>query len=55
VEITYDLLQATASQIEREIEKLGVALGEAWADRLRRAFVRFSEETEVESLDVYPR
>jgi hypothetical protein len=55
VEITYDLLQATATQIEREIEKLGVALGEAWADRLRRAFVRFSEETEVESLNDYSR
>jgi len=55
VENTYDLLQATATQIEREMEKLGVALGEAWTDRLRRAFVRFSEETEAESLNDYSR
>lgn len=52
--ITYDLLQATAGQIELALEEAGARLGEGWGARLRRAFVHCLEETEVDSLEVRP-
>lgn len=51
IDIVYDLLQVTAAQVEDEIGKAGVALGEGWSARLRRAFVDFLEETEIESIE----
>lgn len=54
VTITYDLLQATTEQIEAALQQAGARLGAGWADRLRRAFVHYLEETEVESLEVRP-
>lgn len=50
-EISYDLLQATAEQIERTISEFGVRLGGAWAEKLRRAFVHYVEETELLNLE----
>lgn len=50
VEIAYDLLQVTHEQIETKMAEVGVRLGEGWAERLRRAFVNFEEETQVGSL-----
>lgn len=50
--ITYDLLQATAAQLEAALVQAGVHLGEGWGDRLRRAFVHYLEETEVQNLEV---
>ena len=50
-EISYDLLQATADQIERTIIEFGVQLGGAWAEKLRRAFVHYVEETELLNLE----
>jgi YHS domain-containing protein len=50
-EISYDLLQATAEQIERTITEFGVRLGGAWAEKLRRAFVHYVEETELLNLE----
>lgn len=47
IEITYDLLQATAEHIEAKIEEIGVRLGDGWAERLRRAFVHYEEECEI--------
>ncbi len=55
VTITYDLLQATAEQIEQQIMKLGASLGKEWADKLRWAFVHYLEETEVQSIEERPR
>lgn len=55
LEVTYDLVQATAEQIEQELARVGARLGEGWAERLRRAFVHYLEETEVENLEVRPR
>jgi len=52
--ITYDLLQATAEQIETTLQQAGAHLGEGWAERLRRAFVHYLEETEMESLEARP-
>lgn len=55
VTITYDLLQATAEQLEAKMAEVGVKLGEEWAERLRRGFVHYIEECEVENLEVHPR
>ena len=54
IEITYDLLQATESQIEQVISDAGVTLGDDLMEKIRRAFVHFMEETEVESLEARP-
>ncbi|HED19101.1 MAG TPA: YHS domain-containing protein [Gammaproteobacteria bacterium] len=51
IEVTYDLLQATAQQIESQLESAGAALGKDWGQRLRRAFVHYTEETEVDSME----
>lgn len=55
VEITYDLLLATARQIEEKLEAVGMHLGPGWADQLRRAFVNYEEECEIDSLEVNPK
>ena len=55
IEICYDLLQATAAQIEEKIAEIGVQLGAGWAERLRRAFVHYEEECEIGSLEVDPK
>lgn len=49
--ISYDLLQATTEQIENAIEQSGETLGLAWSDRLKRAFVHYHEETQLENLE----
>lgn len=54
VTITYDLLQATAEQLEARMVEAGVRLGEGWAERLRRGFVHYQEENEVGNLEVQP-
>ncbi len=51
--ITYDLMQATAKQIEIKLGEIGVQLGEGWSEHLRRAFVHYEEELEVGSLEVH--
>ncbi len=52
IEITYDLLQATLQQIEDKLVEIGIQLGDGWAERLQRAFVKESEEIQVESMEV---
>jgi len=54
IEITYDLLQATELQIEKKITEAGVVLGDDLMEKIRRAFVHFTEETEIESLEARP-
>lgn len=54
IKITYDLLQATEEQIEQEIANSGGVLGQNWADKLRRAFVQYMEETEVLTMEARP-
>lgn len=51
--VAYDLLQATAEQIEERLAEVGVQLGEGWPERLRRAFVHYEEECEADSLEVH--
>lgn len=53
VDVTYDLLQATAEQIEARIGEVGARLGEGWAEALRLAFVHYVEECTVGSLEVH--
>lgn len=55
VAITYDLLQATAEQIEARIGEIGLHLGAGWGERLQRGFIHYFEECEVENLEVTPR
>lgn len=52
--ITYDLLQATAVQIEASLQQAGARVGQGWGEKLRRAFIHYLEETEVASLEVRP-
>lgn len=53
LEITYDLLQATAEQIEGAIGEFGDArLGEAWRDRFLRAWIHVEEETIISGMEV---
>ena len=52
IEITYDLLQVTAEQIEAVILACEFPLGEAWRDRVHRAWVHYSEEQTLSSMAV---
>ena len=54
IEISYDLLQSTELQIEIKITQAGVVLGDDLMEKIRRAFVHYTEETEVESLEARP-
>ncbi|MBZ0105457.1 MAG: YHS domain-containing protein [Sulfuricella denitrificans] len=51
VEISYDLLEATAEQIEAQMIVIGVRIGKGWGERLRRAFVHYEEECELGNLE----
>ena len=53
VEIVYDLLEVTEEQVEEKIAGIGLQLGEAWMDHLRRAFIHYEEECEVGNLEVH--
>lgn len=55
IEIVYDLLQATAEQVEEKLAEIGVQLGGAWAEQLRRAFMYYEEECQLSNLEVHER
>ncbi len=55
IDVTYDLLQVTESQIEKNITDADIVLGDDVMEKIRRAFVHFTEEIEVESLEARPR
>lgn len=52
VTLTYDLIQATADQLEAKMVEVGAKLGAGWAERLRRGFVHYMEECELGNLEV---
>ena len=54
ITIVYDLLQATESQIEARITDAGITLGSGLMEKIKRAFIHYVEETEVESLEARP-
>lgn len=51
--IAYDLLQASAEQIEEKLATTGIKLGRGLGERLRRAFVHYEEDCEVGNLEVH--
>jgi len=51
ISVTYNLLEATAMQIEQLLEQEGVKQGAGWAARLKCAWVHYTEETELDNLD----
>jgi YHS domain-containing protein len=55
VRIVYDLLEATAEQIEARLLEAGARLGGDWTDRLRRALVHYTEDCETANLEVSDR
>lgn len=54
LEVRYDLLQATARQIEEVITHTGAELGAGWIERIHRGFVHFIEEEQLASMEVRP-
>lgn len=50
VSVIYDLLEATALQIEQFFEQEGAKLGSGWADRLKRGWIHYTEENELNTL-----
>jgi len=50
VKVSYDLLQTRATQIEQAISDAGVALGSGLGTRLKRGWVHYTEETELDNL-----
>ena len=63
IEITYDLLQVTAEQIEKVIEhasqeiegKNKSLLSSGWGEKVKRAFISYLEETELDNLEEEPK
>ncbi|MFV1984776.1 MAG: YHS domain-containing protein [Thiohalomonadales bacterium] len=51
ISITYDLLEVTSEQMENAIENSGKTLGVSWSGKLKRAFVHYHEETELDNLE----
>lgn len=51
VQITYDLLEATAEQIGQTIEESGNRLSQSLGTKLRHAFVHCLEEIELDALE----
>jgi len=51
VRITYDLLEVTTAQIESTILHAGENLAAGWGEQLKRAFIHYFEETELDNLE----
>ena len=51
IRITYDLLEATTAQIETAIQSAGEKLTSSWGEKLKRAFIHYFEETELDNLE----
>lgn len=48
--ITYDLLQATAAQLERKCAEFNVVASNRWGEKLLRDFIHYLEKCELEEL-----
>jgi len=49
-EVSYDLLQATAEQLDRKIVELNATLSNGWGEKLQRDFIHYLEQCELEDL-----
>lgn len=54
ISLTYDLLQCTVGQVEECLKQAGVRLGEGWSDRLKRGWMKYKEENELDNLVTQP-
>lgn len=52
LEISYDLLQATAAQLERRMLELDTILSSAWGEKLRRDCIHYLEQCELDDLKI---
>jgi len=50
ITITYDLLEATATQVEQTLTDAGAVLGSGWSERLKRGWIHYTEENELDNL-----
>ncbi len=50
ISIDYNLIEITASQIEQALENAGATLGSGWSERLKRGWVHYTEENELDHL-----
>ena len=50
VSIDYNLLEISASQIEAALEQAGARMGSGWAARLKRNWIHYTEENELDNL-----
>lgn len=53
-EVSYDLLQATALQLERKIVTLNATLSNEWGEKLQRDFIHYLEQCELDDLAIRP-
>lgn len=54
VEISYDLMEVDAEQIEARLLRIGLRLGQGWPEQLRLGFIHFLEESEVLGIEEPP-
>lgn len=52
IEVTYDLLQVTFDQLARKISERGLGTDAGAAEKLRRDFVRYLEECDLDDLEI---
>jgi len=50
IAIDYNLLEVNANQIEQALVNAGAAMGSGWAERLKRGWVHYTEENELDNL-----
>jgi len=50
IAVSYNLLEATAQQLERVITDAGAVLDSGWAARLKHGWMHYTEENELDSL-----
>jgi len=50
IAIDYNLLEINAAQIEAALLTAGASMGSGWAERLKRGWVHYTEENELDNL-----
>lgn len=55
INLTYDLFQCTARQVEECLEHTGVHLGQGWSAKFKRGWMKYTEENELDHLIATPQ
>lgn len=50
ISIDYNLLELNAHQIESALIQAGASMGSGWSERLKRGWIHYSEENELDHL-----